>query len=215
MTRACAQPITVEVGPKRTEIFVHRDLLLKSSKFFRAELEIPGNQVIQLLSTKPEIFGIYVNWLYCGHARLFEEDNADPVFKGWPQCYSLGAYLGDSDFQDAIIDRLIGRMISSASSPKYIGQTIYAHSDKPSFHRKLAIDITVRNIRRDHIASAVRVTDSPDFTEDILSEIAANLQDGLKFVGLHILLNISDTCKYHEHTRLGQPCYKTRRNANV
>jgi hypothetical protein len=43
----------------------------------------------------------------------------------------------------------------------------------------------------------------------MLEHISSKLVEGIREYATEEFFDMNDTCKYHEHTRHGKPCYKT------
>lgn len=66
---------TVIVGETKKDFFVHETLITRSSSFFQAALSKNWKEgqtkTVELPGTKPEIFHIYLDWLYTGPQFAF------------------------------------------------------------------------------------------------------------------------------------------------
>ena len=70
--------ITVEVGPKRAKFHVHVNALSEVSTFFKAAIERPfiekHEQLVKLPEDSPEVFGMFVDWVYTGQYKGMNEE---------------------------------------------------------------------------------------------------------------------------------------------
>ena len=115
--------ITFKVGNENSELFmIHESLVTGSSEFARLALQREwkeaADRIIPLPEDEPDIFEIYQAWLYDRSIYteywLGSEESADEavrLLKAW----GLGDKLLDTQFKDAIMDALIGRMNDIAS----------------------------------------------------------------------------------------------------
>jgi len=64
-------PITIEIGPQRTPYLLHRRLLIRHSKYFKAALEgsfneVTTNEVNIGDDISDDVFRAFVPWIYKG-----------------------------------------------------------------------------------------------------------------------------------------------------
>ena len=220
------------VGNARIKFFVHRDLLCKRSTFFRKAIKDLDNEpkrIIDPPDQNPESFGIYVQSLYSGEVRMFEDFDegvleADrPLVDVWPppkdeewlrwrNCYILGEFLEDLDFQDASIDALMKRVYDRQDDAVFgLAHDIYSHSVAKSYHRRLAVHLYANCAEgrrhtfnpETHICDACR-----DFAVDVLLEIGNDVETRADCEIWRWAEEELGGCTYHEHLRLKKPCYK-------
>jgi hypothetical protein len=165
--RLLSDTIAIEVGSVPIKFFICWKLLYQRSKFFQKAIKdmavSHSKRSIKLLEQNPEIFGIYVQSLYSMPVLLFESfaDGEPPARQDvelltwpppedeewlrWRNCYILGEFLNDTDFQDASIDGLIRRLVDRGNEPVFgLAHDIYSHSMASSFHRKLVVDLYIK-----------------------------------------------------------------------
>lgn len=213
-------PVTILVGTGREqkEFYIHESLLRTDSDFFaRALREEEHRGVVNLPNVTAETFSIYAKWLYTGRAFLLnstdDEDEGDDIEKRRLQnCYVLANFLQDLDFKDATIDVVIENIVDTKVSQQDLAQWIYPNSSEGSPHRTLAVDTFVNVWPRDtwpECKYSLGENVPPQFLFDVLANIGPNLENGIANVAspAEFFKNL-DTCKYHEHTRVNQPCYK-------
>lgn len=242
---APVENMAIVVGSARIQFFVSRDMVYHRSAFFKKaikDLDDSGKRIIEMIDRDPEIFGIYVGSLYNGKIIMFEDvvhdmygepideahdpDLADlwppPENKEWIRwrnCYVLGEFLGDRDFQDACIDALTDRM-HDLEFPVYgLAHDIYSHSAAASEHRKLPVELFIHGSKgKRHLAKFHQETHGCDackeFSVDVVQALVddENFQKGNGKIKQHdiddLLKDDLDTCRFHDHTRLKKPCYK-------
>lgn len=141
--------MTFIAAPNET-FHVHSSLLRAHSKYFRALLqddpataEYGHAPTIYLPDQDPAAFKTYVQYLY------YNELN--PTFGKYGkgrrlmQAYVLGECVGDSVFQDRIIDAMIAYCIEQKVVPNYpIINVVYNGTAEDSPARRLMVDLMVR-----------------------------------------------------------------------
>lgn len=104
----------IAVGPQGEISSVHEKLIRASSPFFDKALsgawQESHERTVRLPEDEPEIFAIYVHWLYyatvpvvCGETG----DMRDIEYLNLAKAYTLGDKLMDVKFQDATIDAIV------------------------------------------------------------------------------------------------------------
>lgn len=140
--------IEVKVGDQEDSFYVHEDVLCKSSDFFdietsytyRHESSNGGDfdEIVWLPNEDPEIFHIYVQWLY--HQKIFsdvpydENDmNRSAYDNEWPRLLNLyvcGKHLEDDSFCNAVMDAVCDKLNRNAGRYTYTGDLAGAVSEK-------------------------------------------------------------------------------------
>jgi hypothetical protein len=215
------------VGEANTPFHIHETLLRVNSPFFDKALKelwkALGERTVTLSYTKPEIFMIYMQWLYTG--RLFctkadDEfvDEAEDDEKGsgenlrWNDCYRLADFLQNFDFKDALIDAAIEKVVKEEYCSSSFARVVYENSGKNSANRKLIVEMIVNIWARDRWERYLSERSTEDMLFDVLVHISSKLENGIKSNNYRTFFDMSDTCKYHEHTQHDKPCYKTTTN---
>ncbi|KAF2849341.1 hypothetical protein T440DRAFT_399272 [Plenodomus tracheiphilus IPT5] len=92
--------------------YIHKDVLCKTSGFFHAamkqEWSAQRTQPIDLTDVNPDLFELYVQWLYSKKVSIqaiLNEENEAPV-SVLVKSYILGARLADSKYQKATMKTL-------------------------------------------------------------------------------------------------------------
>ncbi|KAJ4373347.1 hypothetical protein N0V83_003642 [Neocucurbitaria cava] len=217
------KPITILVGDKDQEFYIHEKLLSSTSAFFAKVLKDDWKEghdrIVKLPDVEPSVFRIWMKWLYTG--RLFvkneqddDEDKTDEEHTHLYACYALGDFLQDLDFKDATIDAFIENMVECNEYFMALADHIYGHSKKGSRHRELAVDCFVRLWdREDWTELVIEDQDDafqpPQFLCDVLIQIGPALDKGVEEKSIPELFDLKDTCKYHDHGS-DKPCYKTK-----
>ncbi|KAF2874076.1 hypothetical protein BDV95DRAFT_565353 [Massariosphaeria phaeospora] len=157
--------ITVRVGKPEQLFTIHESLLRSSSFFFDSALKDGWKEneqkAISLPSVIPEIFTVYVKWLYTGQFfltrdgddRVVKDDATGKILKRnstewwrWKACYELADFIQDSDFKDACVDVAL-ELMKSIGYCMQMGNLIYHLSVEGSPARKFAVDIAVCKFR--------------------------------------------------------------------
>lgn len=152
--------INVKVGNDPSETFtVHSSVIFKSSPFIKtapkpewsASSSSPGT--VDLSDECPEIFGIYLNWLYFETLpTVVNQDRKDAPaeYETLSKCYVMGEKLMDIGFKNAVIDALFeARTIQPFQNPCNPGpdpiKLIYEGTPEGSPARRYFVDVWAMN----------------------------------------------------------------------
>lgn len=213
-----APPIKVVVGSKEEAFYIHASALESSSEFFRSALKKEwakkDDESIDLRDQDVEIFKIYVNWLYTSQVSV-ESDPAETVkptgakYTQLAHSYALGEHLCDTDFQDSVINSIIGysRIKNTANNSSYPGpqtiNVIYNNTVTNSPARRLVVDFYVR------FGTDGWTTDSITMHHEFLGDLSKALLKDRVLLHKHeknfTALVEGIACKYHHHDK-GKPC---------
>lgn len=226
--------IVGENGNKR-EFAILEKTICQSSEHMNAEVEryktTPEAICLELVGN-PDIFHIYLKWLYSG--RLFMSnpistptqepvlDLANPfnrqdgVWARWKACYELGNILMDADFKDTLMDAAVEKLKGEDKNTvhdiaRYMPEVIYPSSAEGSHARAFTVDLFLRKCKQGDIESVRKENKYPEFIGDLLVATGKQfLDNALKLDPL--VLSFSDQCLYyHDHHKVGRPCYRTRK----
>jgi hypothetical protein len=165
-----------------------------------------------------------MQWLYTGRLFCTKEDgklidqagiqskhvqNNKLVFSRWSNCYKLADILQNSDFKDALIDMLLESTVEENCYSSSLSRVIYDHSSKDSVHRKMVVDTLIHVSARDLWRELLSGFSNTDNLSDVLEHISSKLMEGIHEYATEEFFDMNDTCRYHEHTQHGKPCYKT------
>ncbi|RAO65898.1 uncharacterized protein BHQ10_001910 [Talaromyces amestolkiae] len=115
------------LGKGKERFFVHEKLIRASSPFFDKVMSatclesMQHTGTIQLSEDEPEIFGIYVHWLYYNKLPVCCNEPgcaANQEYLKLVKAYTLGNKLMDTGFQNAAIDAIVEKSTSAASDGK-------------------------------------------------------------------------------------------------
>lgn len=174
------------VGSEEKAFSVHENLIRASSIFFDKALS--GNwkesheRVIKLPEDEPEVFAIYVHWLYF---RTFA------VFRGKPdalesvdhlrlaKAFVLGDKLLDQEVQDAVMDAFVESMSTPDKNGHLwypTGPTVgyaYENTNSSAPIRELLLDASTLHSN----SSWYRQENSAEYPQPFLLELVARLLD--------------------------------------
>lgn len=155
-SRLAGRAVDVLVGEEKEIFSVHEKLIRTSSPFFDkatsgAWLE-SAQHTIRLPEDEPEIFSIYVHWLYYGTFPVYCDKPGRPANQEYlklVKAYTLGDKLMDTVFQNAAIDAIVEKSTSMASDGhKWYPDTevvefAYNNTNKSAPIRQLLVDMYV------------------------------------------------------------------------
>jgi hypothetical protein len=153
------ETITVTFGGKyKKKCIVHSAVLRKSSKYFGgAELKPSASRFstieIDIPSISPEIFEIYLHWLYSKTFPTAIPDNdnlgEEEEYKTLSACYVVGEIFNDALFKNAVLDAFLEVRINQPfmnfiEPGKDAIAIIYDGTCKGSPARRLVVDMWVK-----------------------------------------------------------------------
>lgn len=218
--RMTAQPIKVQVGESQTTFFIHKDLLVKHSEFYKAALnEIwkEGTEcTVKLPNDDPEHFKIFAAFLYTGHVhtstegevKSAEPDRVFPVDTEWIricQSWALGQKLLSVSFKDACTDAFVAKMHESQRYPSDLHTTIYAHGPAQCGMKRLCVDVAVWKWSDTAMNGGIMNGGYVEFWYSVAAALHKSKFSGLQGTSPFAVQN---TCGYHDHGK-DSPCYKT------
>jgi hypothetical protein len=185
--------------------------LTSSSGFFIKALNEDwkegAERTVVLPEACPRARKIYTQWLYTG--RVF----CSPVDKGPFQnelkkliaCYTLGDYLRDTDFLDAVVDGIGESCVEHQKIAVGFVIEVYPITTKDSLYRKLCRDLVMCTIHRGH-SGHLRAHDLPkEFLKDVLIDMAPQLTKAYRSREFDAFFKSKGDCEYHEHVPLNKP----------
>lgn len=187
---------TVLVGADEKRFTAHRDILLRSSTFFRSALTNAGwreaqEKIVRLPEHDAASFTLYLHWLYNKRTDLLdssdgrlttnheevEEQQADSRYQRLVDCYALGSYLGDDKFCDTLIShyfrlrRITKRWPSSATCNR-----ANRSLSRNSRLRDLIVHHIAFSVSRDSLANSIDDLD-PEFVKDMALAAVKSLEN--------------------------------------
>jgi hypothetical protein len=220
--------VRVGTGEKKQTFVCYEDLLRQSSVFFdnalKPEWKEAQDRVITLAETCPESFRAYAKFLLTGllfiHPnRDFQDQKEQPlIMSDATVCCNLlelAGFLQAPDFRDAIADALI-ESIADATGLGYkvllssgLVNRIYELSPVGLPFRNLLVDIFLREYDDAAEGYFLQIKEGcPEFLHDFIKAAAPYFTSLKSAKDMPSPLNLSKSCKYHEHTLRGQSCYK-------
>jgi hypothetical protein len=159
-------------------------------------------------------FAIYAKFLYTG--LLFTKGSNASELSRCLHLYKVAKHLEAVDFQDAIVDALIENILEFRALK---GQcrftttqiaTIYSITEEHSLLRTFAQNLCLQS-KGPHGFEKRRMKDFPvEFQLDLLAAAGPYITTSAKSIDMQDPLDLSKSCKYHEHTRLKQSCYRAK-----
>lgn len=175
--------MSVVVGPEKQIFMAHERVLLRSSSFFTktltGEREESDNCTVNLPEVEPDMFAVYLHWLYSGviAVRTIDDDIEDLELA---KAYVLGNALEDTSFQNEVIEAIIEKnamsMLNrddwcfSGLGVKYI----YDNTDESAKIRKLLVDLYVERCEGSWLQNSPHRHHLPSA---FLVELSARLMD--------------------------------------
>ncbi|KAI4927645.1 hypothetical protein J4E85_006157 [Alternaria conjuncta] len=174
----------IDSGISDQRIFhVHKSVLCKTSAFFqnatKPEWTGPTPRPTDLSDELPEIFHLYVQWLYSGKIAVEitpssdsdtdvrKHENVD--YHSLIQSYILGEKLMDTTFHNAVLQCLIECVEQADCFPgDRTIRTAYKRTIKHSPLRKLLVDFWVWHGDSEGAADDMNASLGTDFTNDLL-----------------------------------------------
>ena len=213
--------IEVRVGAGESERFlVRKDLATRHSQvikkaFARGWKEAEEN-IVRFSEESPEVFHVFVTFLDTGviHLDHFKSEKPVEVQKddrdidnGWDKiahAWLLGEHLGSTAFQDALVDKMIHILQTTAEIPKTMFQKIFAGSIARSGIRDLLVDVAVY-----HLFSAdLEEQSGDDVYAGYWKQVAVAYRRRITDPTLSAPYDKADVgCRYHDHVK-DNLCYK-------
>jgi len=176
---------------------------------------------VTLEEEEPEIFAIYVHWLYRGSLPErpdgMERDESDKEWCQLAEAYVLGDRLQDGDLADTVIDAIIEKPKTPDSErraslpPKKVVQYIYENTTTSSQTRRMLVDIYAYNGPGKWFFLPAKEEELPsDFLYSLNATILGldGTEDRPKTTGNPTYK--PSTCEYHQHGPDPKLCYKAR-----
>lgn len=167
----------------------HAPVLLSSSLFFKKALsgkwEESNTDSVKLPEVEPDIFTIYLHWLYFGTLPVLHNASGSGSDRGnedleIAKAYVLGDRLIDTKFQNAVIDAIIEKNSSNllnrnnwCPSGKVI-EYIYNNTHESAKIRKLFIDLYMQRCQGSWLQDSPHRTKLP---QPFLLELVTRLID--------------------------------------
>ncbi|KAH6871414.1 hypothetical protein B0T10DRAFT_533557 [Thelonectria olida] len=209
-TSLSGRSIEVIVGSEHPITFsVHENLISAASEIFKkcmgGNWKEGKNRSVRLESQDPEVFQIYLHWLYC---HTFPVRIDSPGLSGTVEylqlakAYVLGDMSQDGAFKDATLDAMMDKAGSTASD---VIRVIYDNTLESSEARSLLVDLYANHGHGNWLR---------DWAEFLLDLVTAVLD---KRLGQEAgsTSKPTDSCAYHQHPPGGFFCYRNRSPSTV
>jgi len=182
--------------------FIHSGLLKGRAKLFDKIVE--GSKAVCLPNFSPEIGSVYVHWLYT--RKVLTGTSLTTDLPALVHAWALGAYLNDSDFENAVMNAIV--LLISESQPfgwqlsvkTEMINLVYESTTAGSPLRRLMVDIWIRCGNERYLGEECKDT-SPFFLADLVTALlpAAKARPEAK------ASTLDSICKYHVH-KLKEAC---------
>lgn len=217
--RLDAAPIKIIVGCSKDTYYIHESLLRKPGTFFDTALSKDWQEgqtcVIELPEDDPVTVRLYFEWLYTGKISC-KSERPLPDFSAFAALYSLGEKILDRNFQDCVIDAIIGLTHAKETVngvqcdrcfPSFDAiDRIYQDTPAGTPARRLLVDLYVNHGNLDHPqwdATLKQVNHEflVDFTFALLRRHKTSRKDRTDLNELEKM----PACAYHHHAK-NEPC---------
>jgi hypothetical protein len=157
--------LTIGIGPASITFPVHESLIRKSSKFFDNIMQPQEAslrsfpRIINLTNQDPDIFKIYLHWLYCKTlptVAVAPNNGSESEYVLLSKSYVLGEFLMDMEFKGALLDAFADCVENQPSSdPRIPGSRpvsiVYAGTKDKSPARQLLVHMWVLYADKDWV----------------------------------------------------------------
>ena len=149
--RLSGSMVDILVGPQLERFGVHEKLIRESSPFLNkamsGEWRESSEDAVKLPEDEPEIFGVYVHWLYYGTMPVIG-NSPFLEYLNLAKGYILGDKLLDTRYQDATIHAIIERSVTPHEDKLWYPLTstiehAYNNTGESAKIRKLLVDLYV------------------------------------------------------------------------
>lgn len=189
----------------------------------------PGSEKrISLPDIQPHHSQYYAQWLYTGRVFILEPDRVLPGRLGhryyemeeharWGHHLKVATELRDIDFQDALTDAIIEWINEFREGfDRRHGEMLAFRIDRDlspdSPARRVPIEASIKYWRTREFKdlSLVHLKGPEWFVQGLFAELVPFVgSTAVSRKSIAFPKDLSQTCDYHEHTRLGRPCYKS------
>jgi hypothetical protein len=209
----------VGIKPDKKTFLLHGQALRSSSNYFAIAMDVncavaEDDKPINLPDITVEDFAVYAKFLYTG--LLFTKETNVAELARCLHLYKVANQLQAMDFRDAIVDALIETVLDFRALKGQCRFTaahitaIYAMTEEGSPLRKFAQNLCLQS-KGPQGFEKKRLKDFPvEFQLDLLTAAAPFITSSTKSTDMPNPLDLEKSCKYHEHTAAGTPCYKTK-----
>ncbi|KAI9691332.1 MAG: hypothetical protein M1820_009753 [Bogoriella megaspora] len=213
--------IKILVGPNEKAYTIHKDILATNSPFFESaikEVWTPKERgTIPLPEDVRNAFELYIEWIYQRRLPcLYENDEKETMDSSLiTHAIAMSEKLQDNKFRDALNDAILAAVMDELSGairwlpgPQEINH-IFKWTPKLSKARKLLVDIHVNHGQCAWLEKKFNEDELADLHQDFLTDLVEGVFEKYCTPYWRDPTNGSDPCQYHDHDRLGEPCYRT------
>ncbi|RDW92789.1 BTB/POZ domain-containing protein [Aspergillus mulundensis] len=148
--------LLTSVGEQRKTFVVHEAALREFSPFFdkalTGEWKEARERVVQLPEEDPEVFDIFVHWVYCGKLPFSIDEHTgdiDAEYMELAKAYVFGEKLLSPEFQDRVVDVVVEKSRADRNHRHWmesclgmdVVRYVYGHTLEGTPLRKLVVDI--------------------------------------------------------------------------
>lgn len=195
---------------------VHENLICGNSDYFKLAMksywEATAKGSVTLKEEDPEIFDIYVQWLYYGTLPVRNDSpglDGNIEYEQLAKAYVLGEMLQDVNFKDAVLDAILIKSRSRASDGGCwfpvgpVVPCIYDGTTESSAARRLLVDLYTDHGHGDWL---IKYGSQDDLPKQFLLDLAIATLDKRPYPA-ESRSNGAGTCEYHEHPPDPNSCY--------
>lgn len=238
MCSSLASVITILVGTgKARETFVlHEALLRQNSDFFenalKREWKEAEERTVKLPEIEPRQFAVFAKFLLTGlvfirpggdilkmRENKTEKDRRSSFassFRSFMEMLTLARFLQSSHYQDAALDILIEsldeyRRLSKATRTFFSGTHImemHGVTALDSCIRNFLVDLNLHGWAYEFPKDAALESCPAHFCQQFIRKALPYMYSNESLLEVPDPVDVTNSCKYHEHTKRGEPCYK-------
>jgi len=212
------------VGAEQKRFVVHKQIIANRSAFFRAALDRTfkeaDDNTVQYPDCTPDVFAIYVQWIYSGAIVLLDTPALETDVLGSEQrklllgLYILADKLRDAALRNRTIDAYITSLHKAERSPGVRAiKRVWDNTPESSQLRKLLLNYALHT-SGECLASELQTNREslpPAYMTDVAIAFAKADWDKSKLVWPHK----SPACTYHDHDLDDPPCLDQKRGHNA
>lgn len=196
---------------------VHESLICAASKFVKRAVSDEWNasteRSVKLQEEDPEIFQIYVHWLY-RHALPVRIDrpgiDGNAEYLRLAKAYVLGDMLLDGSFQDAALDAILEKTHSKANDGRRwypvgpVIEVIYDNTVESSKARALLVDLYTYHAHGTWLVDHAKYEQLP---KQFLYDLAVSILN-IRSQPTPPSQLLERSCAYHQHGAESKSCYR-------
>ncbi|OMP88205.1 hypothetical protein BK809_0002962 [Diplodia seriata] len=160
---------------------------------------------IELPEDDPDIFEVYLQWLYLKTIEITAGQDAPQHFAMY-ESYKFGDKILDTAFKNAVIDHLIRSVVTNQVYPTYLAKAVYQNLPASSGLRRLYVDFWAwASCVEWYDGGAAGIEEAPLEFFSELSRKQTEIKDK-RSVRKEKFPWVIDACQYHEHAEGSPKC---------